>query len=117
MPDGHCADPSLPLHLDQGRGSSKKESFSLRVSPALHPPERSPPRRVDMAGHGPWVGRIFRLLIGVPNYSSSESYGEKQKLILVGFIVISRKTRTHLDLLSIPWLWGEKIFRDNKSKY
>ena len=21
MPDGHCADPSLPLHLDQGRGS------------------------------------------------------------------------------------------------
>ena len=35
MPDEHCADPSLPLHLDQGRGSSKKESFSLRVSPAL----------------------------------------------------------------------------------
>ena len=29
---------------------------------------------------------IFRLLIGVPDYSSSESYGEKQKLI--GFIVI-----------------------------
>ena len=28
---------------------------------------------------------IFRLLIGVPDYSSSESYGEKQKLI--GFIV------------------------------
>ena len=52
MPDGHCADPSLPLHLDQGRGSSKKESFSLRVSPALHPPERPSPRRVDMAGHG-----------------------------------------------------------------
>ena len=42
MPDGHCADPSLPLHLDQGRGSSKKESFSLRVSPASHPPERPP---------------------------------------------------------------------------
>ena len=52
MPDGHCADPSLPLHLDQGRGSSKKESFSLRVSPALHPPKRPSPRRVDMAGHG-----------------------------------------------------------------
>ena len=52
MPDGHCADPSLPLHLDQGRGSSKKESFSLRASPALHPPERPSPRRVDMAGHG-----------------------------------------------------------------
>ena len=52
MPDGHCADPSLPLHLDQGRGSSKKESFSLRVSPALHPPERPSPRRADMAGHG-----------------------------------------------------------------
>ena len=29
---------------------------------------------------------ILRLLIGVPDYSSSESYGEKQKLI--GFIVI-----------------------------
>ena len=40
------------LHLDQGRGSSKKESFSLRVSPALHPPERPSPRRADMAGHG-----------------------------------------------------------------
>ena len=52
MPDGHCADPSLPLHLDQGRGSRKKESFSLRVSPALHPPERPSPRRADMAGHG-----------------------------------------------------------------
>ena len=52
MPDGHCADPSLPLHLDQGRGSSKEESFSLRVSPALHPPERPSPRRADMAGHG-----------------------------------------------------------------
>ena len=52
MPDGHCADPSLPLHLDQGRGSSKKESFSLRVSPALYPLERPSPRRADMAGHG-----------------------------------------------------------------
>ena len=52
MPDGHCADSSLPLHLDQGRGGSKKESFSLRVSPALHPPERPSPRRADMAGHG-----------------------------------------------------------------
>ena len=52
MPDGHCADPSLPLRLDQGRGSSKKGSFSLRVSPALHPPERPSPRRADMAGHG-----------------------------------------------------------------
>ena len=60
---------------------------------------------------------IFRLLIGVPDYSSSESYGEKQKLILVGFIVISRKIRTHLDLLSIPHLWGKKLLRDNKSKY
>ena len=29
---------------------------------------------------------IFRLLIGVPDYSSSESCGEKEKLI--GFIVI-----------------------------
>ena len=55
MPDGHCADPSLPLHLDQGRGGSKKEPFSLRASPALHPPERPSPRRADMAGdgHGP----------------------------------------------------------------
>ena len=52
MPDGHCADPFLPLHLDQGRVSSKKESFSLRVSPALHPPERPSPSRADMAGHG-----------------------------------------------------------------
>ena len=52
MPDGHCADPSLPLHLHQGRGSSKKESFSLRVSPVLRPTEKPSPRRADMAGHG-----------------------------------------------------------------
>ena len=59
---------------------------------------------------------IFRLLIGVPDYSSSESYGEKQKLILlVGFIVISRKTRTHLDLLSIPRLWGENYLGTTKA--
>ena len=33
---------------------------------------------------------IFRLLIGVPDYSSSESYGEKQTLI--GFIdIISQR--------------------------
>ena len=38
-------------------------------------------------------------------------------ILFVGFIVISRKTITHLDLLSIPRLWGKKIFRDNKSKY
>ena len=63
MPDGHCADPSLPLHLDQGRGSSKKESFSLRVSPALHPPERPSPRRVDMAGHGHGSGRGTEICI------------------------------------------------------
>ena len=60
---------------------------------------------------------ILRLLKGVPDYSSSESYGGKQKLILVGFIVIKKKNRTHLDLLSIPWLWGKQRFRDNKIKY
>ena len=42
---------------------------------------------------------------------------KNQKLILVGFIVISRKNRTHLDLLSIPRVWGKKIFSDNESKY
>ena len=42
----------------QGRGGSKKESFSLRVSPALHPPERPSPRRADMADHG--LGRETR---------------------------------------------------------
>ena len=30
---------------------------------------------------------IFRLLIGVPDYSISESYVEKQKMILVGFVI------------------------------
>ena len=63
MPDGHCADPSLPLHLDQGRGSSKKESFSLRVSTALHPPERPSPRRADMAGHGHGSGNAVTLIV------------------------------------------------------
>ena len=58
---------------------------------------------------------IFRLLIGVPDYSSSESYGEKQKSILVGFIVISRKIRTHLDLLNIPRFWGKKYLGTTKA--
>ena len=69
MPDGHCADPSLPLHLDQGRGSSKKESFSLRVSPALHPPERPSPRLSDMAGHGHGSGDAGTLLCKNSNKS------------------------------------------------
>ena len=42
MPNEHRADPTPPPHHGQGRGGSKKESFSLRVSPALHPPERPP---------------------------------------------------------------------------
>ena len=58
MPNEHRADPIPPPHHGQGRGGSKKESFSLRVSPALHPPERSSPRRADMAGRG--LGRETR---------------------------------------------------------
>ena len=58
MPNEHRADPTPPPHHGQGRGGSKKESFSLRVSPALHPPERPSPRRADMAGHG--LGRETR---------------------------------------------------------
>ena len=97
MPNEHCADPTPPPHHGQGRGGSKKESSSLRVSPALHPPERPSPRRADIADHG--LGRetrerristedvqnmyrrctkyvqkmynILRILIEVPDYSSS----------------------------------------------
>ena len=36
-------------------------------------------------------------------------------MILVGFIVISRKIRTHLDLLSIPRLWGKKYLGTTKA--
>ena len=36
MPNEHRADPTPPPHHGQGRGGSKKESSSLRVSPALH---------------------------------------------------------------------------------
>ena len=77
MPDGHCADPSLPLHLDQGRGSSKKKSFSLRVSPALHPPERPSPRRADMAGHGHGSGDA-----GTEESSQQYNIGEKPAVTL-----------------------------------
>ena len=49
MPNEHRADPTPPPHHGQGRGGSKEESFSLRVSPALHPPERPSPRHADMA--------------------------------------------------------------------
>ena len=52
MPNEHRADPTPPPHHGQGRGGSKKESFSLRVGPALHPPERPSSRRADMADHG-----------------------------------------------------------------
>ena len=52
MPNEHRADPTPPPHHGQGRGGSKKESSSLRVSPALHPPERPSPRRADIADHG-----------------------------------------------------------------
>ena len=58
MPNEHRADPTPPPHHGQGRGGSKKESFSLRVSPALNPPERPSPRRADMADHG--LGRETR---------------------------------------------------------
>ena len=58
MPNEHRADPTPPPHHGQGRGGSKKESFSLRVSPALHPPERPSPRHSDMADHG--LGRETR---------------------------------------------------------
>ena len=58
MPNEHHAEPTPPPHHGQGRGGSKKESFFLRVSPALHSPERPSPRRADMAGHG--LGRETR---------------------------------------------------------
>ena len=58
MPNEHRADPTPPPHHGQGRGGSKKESSSLRVSPALHPPERPSPRRADIADHG--LGRETR---------------------------------------------------------
>ena len=49
---------------------------------------------------------IFRLLIGVPDYSSSESFREK----LIGFIVMFKeKIRTRLDLLSIPQSGGKHV--------
>ena len=58
MPNEHRADPTPPPHHGQGRGGSKKESSSLRVSPALHPPERPSPRHADIADHG--LGRETR---------------------------------------------------------
>ena len=61
MPNEHRADPTPPPHHGQGRGGSKKESSSLRVSPALHPPERPSPRRADIADHG--LGRETRISV------------------------------------------------------
>ena len=58
VPNEHRADPTPPPHHGQGRGGSKKESSSLRASPALHPPERPSPRRADIADHG--LGRETR---------------------------------------------------------
>ena len=58
MPNEHRVDPTPPPHHGQGLGGSKKESSSLRASPALHPPERPSPRRADIADHG--LGRETR---------------------------------------------------------
>ena len=63
MPNEHRADPTPPPHHGQGRGGSKKESFFLRVSSALHPPERPSPRRADIAdGLGRETRDIFLIL-------------------------------------------------------
>ena len=57
VPKEHRPDPTPLPHHGQGRGGSEKESFSLRVNPALHPPERPSPRRADMAAVVALVGR------------------------------------------------------------
>ena len=79
MPNEHRADPTPPPHHGQSRGGSKKESFSLRVSPALHPPERPSPRHADMTDHG--LGRETRerrLFITVSKHNIQPEYGDEQ---------------------------------------
>ena len=59
MPNEHRADPTPPPHHGQGRGGSKKESSSLRVSPALHPPERHKIEKNKKNGFGPFSYKFF----------------------------------------------------------
>ena len=82
MPNEHRADPTPSPHLGQDRGGSKKESFSLRVSPALHPPERPSPRRADMADHG--LGRETQeRSIFMRRYSSAISNTVEESLCCI----------------------------------
>ena len=82
MPNEHRADPTPPPHHGQGQGGgSKKESFSLRVSPALHPPERPSPRRADIADHG--LGRETRERRVKPET-------EKEQVLVVHKILLHR---------------------------
>ena len=79
MPNEHRADPTPPPHHDQGRGGSKKESSSLRVSPALHPPEGTSPRRADIADHGLGIYIVHRIrLHGRRGKGMDESFSREK---------------------------------------
>ena len=98
MPNEHRADPTPPPHHGQGRGGSKKESSSLRVSQALHPPERPSPRRADIADHG--LGRETREYI----YYKAGRPGSSE---------VPRNPLTRWDVSSIP---ANGIFLTKKLK-
>ena len=87
MPNEHRADPTPPPHHGQGRGGSKKESSSLRVSPALHPPERPSPRRADIADHG--LGREKPIILN----SEPHSAQTLQQLLLLLLALRQNGTR------------------------
>ena len=91
MPNEHRADPTPPPHHGQGRGGSKNKSFSLRVSLALHPPERPSPLHDDMADHG--LGRETRerrLFITISEIKEKE---KKRKGSYPTFLSVKAKWR------------------------
>ena len=80
-----------------GRNYLKKNQNTPR--PSEHPPVIKESTRMILV-HVQKMYNIFRILIGVPDYSSS-----------VFFCFVFKKMKRKI---SPP---GEKIFRDNKSKY
>ena len=89
MPNKHRADPTPPPHHGQGRGGSKKESSSLRVSPASHSPERLSPRRADIADHD--LGRETRERYIIILIRSERNAANNRRALVARFLLSRRK--------------------------
>ena len=102
MPNEHRADPNPPPHHGQGRGGSKKESFSLRVSPALTPARKTLPTSHRHGRSCPWSGdagtKLEPINAAVQRYASRSS-------------AVHRCARR-----STEFAWGSKTIGQNRGE-